>query len=346
MGQQNRKHAIVVGGGIGGLVAARVLCDHFDQVTMIDRDVFPEIGRQRRGVPQGVHTHGLLASGRRVLESLFPGISDELIECGVPAGDVLADSRWFFEGACLSRCASGLDALLLSRPLLEGVVRKRLLAIPSIKTMENRVVEGLAASSDNRRVTGVRVQASADKQAQGETILADLVIDSTGRSSHSPAWLESIGFRKPNEEKVEVDIAYTTRLFRRRRDHLNGDSAVVIQPTPEAKRRGVLLAQEGDRWTATLVGHSGQVAPGELAGFIEFARTLPAPFIHEVISNAEPIGDAFTGRFPASVRRRYEKLKSFPGGYLVFGDASVASIHPTDRACPSPRSSPRPCSSA
>ena len=73
MSEPNRKHAIVIGGSMGGLVAARVLSDHFEHVTLLDRDTFPEVGQQRRGVPQGVHTHGLLASGRRVLEHQFPG---------------------------------------------------------------------------------------------------------------------------------------------------------------------------------------------------------------------------------------------------------------------------------
>ena len=118
-------HAIVIGGSMGGLMAARVLADHYDNVTIIDRDTFPEVGQQRRGVPQGVHTHGLLASGKGVIENLFPGFAREMIDRGAQSGDMLSDSRWFFEGGCLSRVQSGLKGLLVSRPLLEGAVRKR-----------------------------------------------------------------------------------------------------------------------------------------------------------------------------------------------------------------------------
>src|SRR6185295_2570865 len=100
------EHAIVIGGSMGGLLAARVVADYFDNVTLMDRDNFPEIGQNRRGVPQGVHTHGLLSTGRTVLQKYFPGLGEELIERGALQGDLLEDSRWYFEGGCLKKCSS------------------------------------------------------------------------------------------------------------------------------------------------------------------------------------------------------------------------------------------------
>ena len=294
---------------MGGLLAARVLSDHFEHVSLIERDALPARAEQRRGVPQGRHTHGLLASGRNVLEKLFPGISEALLKAGAVNGDIVRDSRWFFEGSCLSRPASGLNGLLMTRPLLEAAVPERVLANPKAVPRDEVAVEGLVVDRKSGRVIGVRT---------GEQMLfGDWVVDATGRGSRSPQWLEQLGYKKPVEDVVQVGLGYTTHFFRRKPTDLNGDKVVVIPPTPEGKRGGVMLAQEGDRWTVTLIAHFANYAPEDLDGFITFASTLPAPYIHEVVSRNEPLGDAVSARFPANIWHRYELLQQFalfPGG--------------------------------
>jgi 2-polyprenyl-6-methoxyphenol hydroxylase-like FAD-dependent oxidoreductase len=208
---------------------------------------------------------------------------------------------------------------MMSRPFLEERVRRRVAALPNVKFRDDTAVDALDFDSIAGRVTGVRVGT--------EVLTADLVIDAAGRGSKMPQWLKGLGFESPAEERVEVALAYTTRLFRRRATDLGGDHGAIIAPTPQGKRGGVMLAQEGERWTVTLIAHFQPSAPEEIGGFIEYARSLDAPFIYEVVRDAEPLGDGHSSRFPASVRRRYERLTRFPEGLLVFGDA-ISSFNP------------------
>src|SRR4051794_40416588 len=89
-----REHAVVVGGSMAGLLAARVLSAHFDRVTLIERDRFPAEPVSRAGVPQARHAHVLWTRGREIVEALFPGLEDTLRAAGAVEVGVPADILW------------------------------------------------------------------------------------------------------------------------------------------------------------------------------------------------------------------------------------------------------------
>ncbi|MFF8939100.1 FAD-dependent oxidoreductase [Streptomyces paradoxus] len=315
-------HAVVLGGSIAGSLAARMLADAYRKVTVVDRDELTDGSDPRRAVPQGHHIHALLARGQQILDEMFPGFTDELVSLGVPIGDFGTSLTWYFEGKAIKKAETGLTCVAAGRPLLESRIRRRIKGLSNVTLRELTDVVGLVTSPDRRSVTGVRVQSRAQGSAE-EVLAADLVVDTTGRGTRTPRWLVELGYPEVAEERVKMDLTYTTCHFRGPLpfDPIGDDIALLPVATPEI-RRGAIFARMPDRYSLSLTGLLGDRPPTDHEGFLAYAESLPVPEVYKALRDAEPLGPPVSFHFPASVRRRYERQSRHPEGLLVMGDAA------------------------
>jgi len=316
------EHAVVIGASMAGLVAAAAIAPHYDRVTIVERDALPDFPQHRRGVPQSKHAHGLQPGGLAALEQLYPGLTDELVAGGARSGDLTDLCGWYIGGGSLARVRSGERGVGLTRPFLEHHVRTRTKALGVVIRDQVEVLRPVVAAG-TKRVIGLEI---APEGGRSEVLTTDLVVDASGKVSKLPRWLTELGFEAPAEDIVECRMVYLTRRWRPANNVMGEDILQVVGPaaTPHF---GVAIAQEDGSFIVTLGGLLDDGPARTDEAYLEFARSLPMPRISQLLDGAEPITALQPSHFPASRRRRYDKVRSMPEGLVALGD-SIASFNP------------------
>jgi 2-polyprenyl-6-methoxyphenol hydroxylase-like FAD-dependent oxidoreductase len=319
------RQAVVVGAGMGGLAAAGALARHFEQVTVLDRDVLPVDGSARAGIPQGRHVHVLLAGGHRAISELFPDFEQDLLSAGAVPVRVDRDVRREFPGGrTFPQRDLGFDFYAQSRPRLEGTVRARVQALPNVTLEQECRVQALTSNDGGRTVGGVRY---ADADGRSRELRADLVVESSGRGNLTHTFLEETGQPLPEATTIGVDMCYSTAVFEIPEQAPTGWKGVFTYSKPPGSRSAIMMPLEEGRWILSLGARLDEEPPGDPEGFMEYVRTLHSPTIHDAVARARRVGDIARYRFPESIRRHYGRLDSFPRGLLPTGD-SLCRVNP------------------
>ncbi len=329
-GKRLGDRAIVVGGSMIGLLAARALSPRFDEVIVVERDHAPEGPFPRRGAPQGWHVHVMLDKGREIVQDYFPGIFDEMEAAGAVRADTAADLAWYHHGVWKLRKPNHMYFYLQSRPLVEWMVRKRLNQdCANVRILYEHDVMNLIVDAQRKNISGVTIR--SHNPMREEQVHADLVVDASGRGSKFPRWLEDLGYQHPGEDRVRIDIGYTTRLYEQPAKSERDWAAMMIYPKSPDCRLGYIYhiepGPEGrKRWIVTMTGYHGAHASMTEESYLEHAKSLARPDIYETIKKAKPITGFASYKMPASRRMRYDKCR-LPNGFVAVGDA-LCSFNP------------------
>ena len=307
-----RMSVAVIGASFAGCFAAAAAAAAGGEVILIERDVLDDAAEPRRGVPQGRQPHVLLHRGMLAMRHLLPGLTEDLLSAGAHRLDT-GHLPWLSPYGWMPASDMSYDVYSISRPLLELLVRRHVLALPGVTLRQGIRVDGLGQTGRDWEV----------RLVDGSRVRVDVVIDASGRGSRLPHWLAELGYPAPPTELVEAHLGYASRRFR----HHGAaplPTGVVVLATPERPRGGLALPIEDDRWLILENGYGAERPGRDPAAFDQFLTTLPDPALSQLVDRLEPDGDVAVHRQTGNQRRAYGRRGPWPPGLLVVGDAVCA----------------------
>ena len=313
------ERAIVVGGGLAGLSAARAVSDRFRQVVILDRDELRHSVTPRPGVPQGKHPHGLLAGGLKALERLFPGFGNELRQAGAVPIDRGFDILFEMAGQDpWPRIKFDGPTYAVSRPLIEVTLRRQVERLANVKVRGGCRALSIIGESGTGAATDICYRAP---DGNLETLQSDLIIDASGNGSLTLEFLKASGRRLPQETSIGVNMRYASALF----DHVdikdNYKIAYTLPDAPEESRSGLVMPAENGTYHVTLVGRRHNIPPITESEFRKYARELRTPTIYKAIKDGRFLTEITPYSFTESRWRHFAQVSGLPCGLLPIGDA-------------------------
>jgi 2-polyprenyl-6-methoxyphenol hydroxylase-like FAD-dependent oxidoreductase len=321
--------AVVLGAGIAGLLAARVLSEFYGSVTVVERDALPDHPDQRKGVPQGRHLHNFLSRGTQVIGDLFPGILGELAAAGAVVDDGDDLSRIYVRVAGYELKPAGrladpgpLAAYQASRPFMEFHLRRRVAALGNVTILDNHDVVEPVITGDT--VTGARI---INRDNSSATVLeAGLVIDATGRAAPTAHFLDGHGFGVPPEERIPSVGGYSSQLMRIPSGRITDRMAFVNRGS--SAPGALLVAYEHDTWMLAIARPAKYGSPPkDFTEILAAAEHLLPATIMAGLRDGTPVGAISISRSTAAAWRHYDRMPRLPAGLVVLGDA-LCNLNP------------------
>jgi flavin-dependent dehydrogenase len=346
--QKKHQAAIIIGGGIAGLLAARTLCGHFKDIIIIEKDKYPSQAGPRNGTPQSNHIHVLLIKGKEILLRLFPDLERNLVAKGAHIVNLTNDVDYYVGTGYSIKFESNLTTIACTRQLLEHEIRNEILEFPNVNVRENTRATGLVVAKDEktelRICKGVTV-ISTDTNSE-EIIMGDLVVDTSGRESKTAEWLDQLGYGKPKETVVNSYIGYSTCRLKPTsaqisqqlaapddEDEDNDNHKPIIKPIiiltkpPLNPRMGIIYPVEGSSWLIGILGIGKNYPPTHKEALLQYTKKLETLDIYNAIKDFELNDPIYGYRTPGSRQYHYEKMKTWHENFVTYGD-SVSSFNP------------------